>query len=440
VVTREDDLAELAAQAPSGTTFVIEPGVHRIRSIEPRDGMTFLGSPETVLSGAIVLSGFEPSGRYWELSAVPLDAERHGVCIAGYDACGLRNDLYIDDVMLWRADSMDSLQPGEWWGEGDRVVIADDPTNRVVELSVAPHAFVGDADGVTIEGLVVEKYAVPAQDAAIQSVTAQHDALGSRWIIENVEIRLNHAAGIRAGNATEVRNVFSHHNGQTGIVGNAGIDVLVEDSEIAHNNMRGFFWEWEAGGAKFTETTGLVIRNVFSHDNLGPGLWTDTDVVDTTIESNTITDNAGPGIFHEISGAAVIRNNDVRGNGFSKPFWAWGAGILIAGSSDVEVVGNRVLDNADGIAGIQQDRGEGPDGPYLLARLFVHDNEISLSAGTMGVVQDNAAGDLFTDRGIRFERNHYTAVGDRRAYAWDNETLNRFGWVDAGQDVTGTWQ
>lgn len=434
-----DDVTTLVAQAPPGSTFVIQPGVHRTGPLVPKDGMTFVGRPGAVLSGAQVLEGFEPNGATWELAGVSLDETAHGECVAGYRACALRNDLFIDDVMLWRADTPDDLQSGEWWGEGDRVVIADDPSRRVVELSVESHAFVGDAADVIIRDLVVEKYAVPAQDGAIQSLSASHERLGTGWIIEDVETRLNHAAGIRTGDTTVVRRVFSHHNGQLGIAGNAGTDVVVEGSEIAANNTRGFFWEWEGGGAKFTETSGLIVRDTYAHDNQGPGLWTDMDTVDTTYASNLVTDNAGPGIFHEISGSAAIHDNEVGRNGFSKPFWGWGAGILVAASADVEVSGNRVFDNADGIVGIQQDRGEGPSGPRLLTGLNVHHNDIRLSEGMMGVVQDNAARDLFTDRNLRFERNHYAGVGDRRAYAWDNDMRNRYGWVDAGNDVTGTW-
>jgi len=119
-----DDVTTLVAQAPPGSTFIIEPGVHRPGPLVPKDGMTFLGRPGAVLSGAQVLEGFEPNGATWELAGVSLDETAHGECVAGYGACALRNDLFIDDVMLWRADTPEDLQPGEWWGNGDRVVIS----------------------------------------------------------------------------------------------------------------------------------------------------------------------------------------------------------------------------------------------------------------------------------------------------------------------------
>ena len=440
LVAEGADLAGLVAASPPGTSFVIDPGLHRLAAVTPKDGMSFLGRSGAVLSGAVPLEGFEPSGSHWEVTGLPLDPAGHGECIAGYDACRLRNDLFIDDVMLWRVDSIDDLDAGEWWGGAGRIVIADDPTDRVVELSVAPFAFAGDAADVTISGLIVEKYASPAQEAAVQALAPGNGPHGTNWTLENLEVRLNHAAGIRTGEATVVRDVYSHHNGQLGIAGNAGSGVLVEDTELAYNNTRGFFWEWEGGGAKFTQTDGLTVRRTFSHHNQGPGLWTDIDAVATTFDSNTVVANSGPGIFHEISGAAVIRNNNVEGNGFGKPHWIWGAGILIAASSDVEVTGNRLVGNADGIVGIQQERGEGPHGPRLLDALFVHHNEVELSSGTMGVVQDSGARGIFTERDIRFDHNRYFDVADRRAYAWDGESRNRFGWVDAGFDTHGTWE
>ena len=69
---------------------------------------------------------------------------------------------------------------------------------------------------------------------------------------------------------------------------------------------------WEAGGTKFARTRDLVVRRNFVHHNRGPGLWTDIDNVRTLYEANRVEDNGEAGILHEISYAAVIRNNVVR--------------------------------------------------------------------------------------------------------------------------------
>ncbi len=439
-VSASDDLASMVSAAPEGSTFLLEAGIHRTSEIVPKDGMTFAGEPGAVLSGAVVLDGFTVSGDYWQVAGIEFAADSEAECVDGYDSCGKPNDVFVDGVMLWRVDALEDLEPGSWWGGDNRIVLADNPTGRVVELSVVPHAIIGAASDVTIRNLVVEKYAVPSQLGAIQAQEQGDGDRGAGWLIEDVEIRNNHAAGLRTGDGTDVYRVLAHHNGQLGIAVSGGTDVTIADSELAYNNTRGYYWEWEGGGGKFTRTKNLVVRGTYSHDNLGPGLWTDIDAVDTLYEVNRVIDNLGPGIFHEISGAAVIRNNEVSGNGFGKSNWAWGAGILIAASFDVEVTGNRVYGNADAITAVQQERGTGPIGERLLARVIVHNNDVELSTGVTGVVSDTSAPGLYTDRDIRFEANNYTGAGNRRAYAWDGRYLTADAWRAVGQDVGGTWE
>ena len=52
------------------------------------------------------------------------------------------------------------------------------------------------------------------------------------------------------------------------------------------------------------------------------------------------------------------------------------AGIVINSSPNVEVYGNNVWRNGDGIEVLDQDRGTGPYGPYVTEGLDLHDNEI----------------------------------------------------------------
>ncbi len=436
VVSPEDDLADLVAAAAPGTRFVLLPGVHRTDQSEPKDGMEFVGSEGTILNGSVLLEGFTAVDDGWELRGPQLNMRGHGECVGEYEGCRLRNDLYMDDVMLWRVVDRQDLEPGTWWSDGSLIVAADDPTGRKVEVSLTEHAFRSDADDVTVRNLVVEKYASLAQSGAIQAQLPGEGSRGDNWLIEDVEARLNHAAGIRTGDGTVVRRVHAHHNGQHGITGGEGTDVLIEDSELNHNNLRGFTPGWECGGVKFTRTDGLILRNLVVHHNLGPGLWVDIDASNTLYEDNVVYSNNGPGIFHEISYEAVIRNNEVYDNGFSKSEWLWGAGILVAASTDVEVYDNIVTNNADGITGIQQDR-SGDNGPSLLENVNIYNNTITMWFGQTGVVEDVDDPSVFTDRNIRFDDNTYIGL-PHEAFAWNGQDLTWEEWQDAGQDLNST--
>jgi parallel beta-helix repeat protein len=434
LVATIDDLAGLVSDAAPGSVFRLAPGVHRSSEVVPKDGMTFVGLPGAVMSGARIIDGFERDGDRWHVDGVEFAADTGGECIEDYASCGKPNDLFIDGVMLWRADTEAEVEPGAWWGDDGRIVLADDPSGRLVELSV------GSAREVTIRDLVIQMYATPSQEGAVQAQAPDDGERGFGWLLEDVEIRNNHAAGLRTGNATVVRRVHAHHNGQLGIAVSGGDQVAILESELAYNNIRGYFWEWEGGGGKFTRTDGLIVRGTHSHDNLGPGLWTDIDCVDTTYDGNTVVDNLGPGIFHEISGSAVIRDNDIIGNGYGKSSWAWGAGVLIAASFDVEVVGNQVVGNADAITAVQQERGTGPLGERRLDRIYVHDNAIDLSDGVAGVFEDVGDASLFGERDIRFESNRYSGVGNRQAYGWSGRYLTAAAWQGIGQDEGSTWE
>src|SRR6185312_15487892 len=116
------------------------------------------------------------------------------------------------------------------------------------------------------------------------------------------------------GDSSVIRRNFIHDNGEMGIAC-VGRDILIAGNEIAGN---GFFAgldpDWEGGGGKCALTDGLVFRGNYSHDNNSYGFWTDIDNINTLYEDNRIEHNANGGISHEISYAATIRNNTLKGN------------------------------------------------------------------------------------------------------------------------------
>jgi parallel beta-helix repeat protein len=434
VAPGQDIQAQINA-LPTGGTLRLLAGTHRLPGpLVPKSGITLTGDPGAIVSGARVLSGFTRSGSYWTVGGQTQEnGPIMGSCLAAYPRCNRPEELYIDDVPLRHVASLGDVGPGRWYFDygADRIYFYDDPTGRRVEAAVVSHAFGGSASNVTIEGLVIEKFANRAQQGAVDGVQS------SGWTVRNNEIRLNHGLGLRLGTTMNAIDNYVHHNGQLG-VGGVGDNILVEGNEISYNNTAGYDPDWEAGGTKFVQTLYLLVRNNFVHHNYGPGLWTDIDNRSSVFEGNLVEDNLRMGILHEISYAIVIRNNTVRRNGFGLASWVWGAGIVISSSSNAEVYGNVVEDNAGGIVGVQQNRGSGPYGAYQVSNLWVHDNTVRLTQGYMGIGQDVGDTSYFTSRNNRFERNTYSVGSYSYPFAWMDAARDYSQWRSFGNDVTGT--
>jgi len=126
---------------------------------------------------------------------------------------------------------------------------------------------------------------------------------------------------------------------------------------------------------------------------------------DALIEYNLIENNREEGIFYEISQDAVIRSNKVYGNGLGGRGWYWAGGITVASSSNVQIYGNRLSGNYNGITGTQQNRTDSTPPTHLLDNLDVHDNLICATVGghVTGVIADNGAN--LAVRNITFSNN-----------------------------------
>lgn len=432
-----DDLQAAVDLHPGGTTFCLAPGRYEGQSVVPEREDRFIGAgasaEDVVLSGARTLGGFVPEGDAWAIGGQSQQSEPHGECTAAAPRCGHGEDLYVDDHLLRHVAARADVGPGRWFFDydADTIYLGDDPTGHRVETTVTPRAFGGGAPGVVLAGFTVEKYANSTQNGAIYAEGA------SGWVIEDVTARWNHGAGIgytRSDHMT-IRGSKALENGQIGIVGD-GDDDLVLDNEIAGNDTAGVDPGWEAGGAKFGESERLTIEGNHSHDNHGPGLWTDYANRDVLYEGNRVVGNDGAGIFHEISYHAVIRDNVVEGNGLVDHPWCYGAGIQVSASRDVEVVGNTLRDNARSIVAIAQDRG----GDWQVVGLDVRDNVVdnpTVSGSTTGICRDDPALDVFGPAADnRFAGNRYTGAGN--AWGWDDAELTFPGWQAAGNDTTGS--
>ena len=358
-----DNIAKLAAEAPPGTVFVLAPGVYRVANIVPKDRQVFEGHGRAVISGAVVLSGFRQDDpntgtTTWRVQGpapIPLS---YGACDKERwkdpaDGCFYRESLFADGRLMPRFFTAAAARGDAWFQDraSGEIVIGLDPTDHVLELSHAETAFTGTASGVVIRGITIEKFTSRAQHGAIQGDRS------SGWTIENDVIRDNSGGGVGIGNGMRLTGNRVLDNGQIGISG-IGDNVTVEGNEIAGNNSQGFSPAWEAGGTKFVRTENLLVERNCVHHNAGTGLWTDIDNRNATFVGNVAAYNGGVGIFHEIGGSALIVNNTAIANG-SMGDSPWSSQILVSGSIDTTVRGNRVVvapDYGHGIYVVEEGR------------------------------------------------------------------------------------
>lgn len=413
------NLAALAQSNATGTTFQIQAGTYRLQRVIPKTGQSFIGSGAVILNGSLVLTGWKASGKYWYAAAPKTKGVLQGTCDDN-PQCAQDEIVYIDDQLLWAVKSTSALGAGKFYYDysGGKVYVGQDPSGHTVELTQTLDAFDGTASNVTIQGLTVEKYANPAQTAAINGVNA------SGWHVLNNIVQLNHGVGIKIGsNSTATGNTVLR-NGQLGIAA-VGNTILFDSNEVAYNNTNGFESGWEAGGSKFALTDGLTVQNNYVHDNNGPGLWTDIDNIRTVYDSNRVINNGWNGIFHEISWDAVIKNNVVSGNGYLWDDWLWGSNILISTSSNVQVYNNTVTVTANGGNGIgliQQDRGDGKYGDLATNNNRIYSNNVTYlgSSGLSGGVADYNASAMFAAGNNVFSANKYVmpAGATKTRFVW----------------------
>jgi parallel beta helix pectate lyase-like protein len=271
-------------------------------------------------------------------------------------------------------------------------------------------AFSGGASGVTLESVTVRDYAAGRQGAAIQP-----ESHATGWVVRNVSALHNGWAGLLVADGMRILGGHYNDNDQMGIGGNAATGILLDGldgdpntfdgPELARNHTLHEDCRFEGGGMKW-DVGQVTIRNTHVHHNDCRGLWADINAHDALIEHNLVEDNYAEGIFYEISQDAVIRYNEVHGNGRRAAGWYWDGGITIPSSFNVEVYGNRLSGNFNGITGTQQDRPDSTPPAHLLDRLHVHDNLICATGGgghPTGVVADNGAN--LAARDIRFTGN-----------------------------------
>ena len=415
-----DNVSAIVRAAPVGVTFFFEPGIYRGVSITPKTGQTFIGAEGAILNGSAALTNWTQNGNLWVIGGQTQQGAVNSIAYYETGYHGHPETVFFDNAPLKPVDALSKVVPGTFYFDyaADKIYIADNPAGHTIEAGNLVDAFHGNAQNVTVQNLVIEKYNPPIQHGAL------HGNQG--WTIQDNEARLNYGVGIKVepGKNSKIIGNYVHDNGQMGL-GGSGNNILVEGNEIAKNG----FWSgidvlWEGGGFKFANTDGLIVRGNYSHDNHGSGMWTDINNIHTLYEGNLVAHNTHIGIQHEISYDAIIRNNTLIGNGYGDSRgWLWGAELQIQNSQNVDLYGNRIdmTGGGNGVVLIQQNRGSGKFGPYATTNNHIHDNIIvdHDSTGKIGGAADYKWSGM-ANGGNSWTNNQYYMTDGGGRFQWNS--------------------
>lgn len=300
----------------STATFCFAPGTYRM-SLTPKRDQTLIGQRGAILKGTRIARGWRRNrAGIWVLRDARFNPIVESPPFQGSErACEARPanchyaDLFKNGVRLRRVLRDTTPPRGAWhWNYVQNRVYVNttDPRQARMELTNR-NIGIKSAGGLTVGGLSVKHYGMYGIYAKAGDV------------LRNVEFAWNHGLGFKLeGDGAAVIGGHTHHNGRFGgfcIGSNQRIDGV----EFSYNNNLHFANSdgryWGAGAIKCVETTGLVVRNVYSHHNFSDGFWTDITNRAVLYENNRMVRNERMGILHEISCSVVIRGNILRDNG-----------------------------------------------------------------------------------------------------------------------------
>lgn len=484
VVEPGDDPQAAVTAAPTGAAILFKPGVHRPNALNPKTGQQLVGQAGTIFDGSTALTSFTSDGAGHWYASVTLPDYTESTAVqceitTGTNAnpCRKREQVWANDVHLDRVMALTELTTAsEFYQDyaADRVYFAYNPTGQTVLMASKAYAISTASTGVRVTGIKVQHYAPPSQLGALY-------IRGTNCEIDHCEVADTHAIGIflDGANGTRVHDNHIHHVGQLGIGCHASHGAVIASNYLHHNNTDGYRPDdWESGDIKFTWSDSVVVEDNRCEYSRGLAIWGDIENGKggkCIIRRNRVLWPYADGIRYEISYNAEIYDNVIDYSGFQYAadhgadaaftgYSGFGtAGINVNTSRDVEVHGNVLGPNQNGIFAQFRPRATTEFPNRDLVNFNAHDNDITMvpvtltgkdgNTYTSGLKSGEGVSGLNTLMGTsgiptpqyydatknnRFNSNTYrVASTGRLQYAWNQGYRSWSTFQSSGQEALG---
>lgn len=364
-------LAKAYARVASGGTIVLRSGTYADGWLEiNKTGLTIQAYPNElpVFSGAQILdTGWnnEEGGLAWHAYTPMPVTDGSGIKVT--DSTQLRqngiNDqdpvgIFADQAWLGAAQlkqvaSKASVRAGSFYVDrtAKRVYLSRADASmanisaRKIQVSANRQFAQVNAPNLTLRGIKITRYSNTPADHGVIRV----EAPASTLLLDNVEITDAAFQAIHfGGNKTTyldnpiLRNVSITGSNWMGVVYNYVRNPKIRWSKIANSNLFSeFLFSPQSGAIKTAKTRHVNIYNSDFIKNNSHGLWFDQSSYDVTIANSKIIDNAGAGVFFEISDQLLMVNNYVRAP--LNATTSLSPAVKLAGSSGLRLINNTIV-------------------------------------------------------------------------------------------------
>ena len=357
-------IARAARTALAGDVVIIHSGMYRERVVVKASGTAGVpirfeaaAGEHVVLTGADRLTNWRQAdpqqpvyAAAWPHRFIGWNPQMTHPADEYHRVIGRCEQVVVDGYLLRQVIDRSHLAPGSFFVDvTNKILLVWDGGNRDlnkvhVEASARQEVLRVEGAYVHVRGLRFRHAANMAQHGAV--VLAGHHGTLEDCVIES----MNACGASFLGEDASIRRCVFRDNGQLGFGARRAHRLLITESVVENNNIKGFDRGWEAGGNKLVLCRDAVLERSRFLRNRGSGIWFDIGNTNATVRHCLIAENEDAGLFYEISFRLHAHDNVLVGNGFAQTAGAWGAqaGISISSSPGCVIERNLIFGNREG--------------------------------------------------------------------------------------------